>query len=244
MVNTTSGKIRFISLPYQAHYKEALTKPPLSAKDNFELFQDWHENGNEENRECIILGNIRLVNHITVKYIPLDKAFDSDDLFSIGVVGLIRAVDTYDYKKEYTFTSYASRVIKNELNMLWRKYSHWPLIMSIDEPIKINNNSEDVYLMDILPDPNTDIETDVERITLISLIESEMNCLSSRQRNVLEARFGLNGTKALKQREVAAKFGISQGYVCRIVKDSLTILKNRLINEEGFHAASKSDFTN
>lgn len=128
----------YLSTDCQKHYRPVLTQKSANTVENLLWFKKWCETNDDSYREKIILGNMKLVLHITSKRIAQDYAVDADDLLQIGIEGLIKAVDSFDYQKGYSFTSYASRVISNELNMKFRKMKYLKMIISLDQLNRFN----------------------------------------------------------------------------------------------------------
>ena len=220
-----NGKVGYLSRDTSNLYNIK----PLTKDENQELFIQWHDNNDESARDKIILGNIKFAISISVKYISIDPAYDSDDLLQIAIIGLIKAVDSFDYTKGYSFTTYSRRIIANELNMLWRRFKYLPLILSLDAPIN-SLDTNGIILRDILIDRDTNIEMDVEYSIMSTLIESELDCLSERDKNIIIDQFGLNNTIPLTQQKCAEKYGVSQASICRIVLKSLKIIRTKLLS--------------
>ena len=220
-----NGKVGYLSRDTSNLYNVK----PLTKDENQELFIQWHDNNDESARDKIILGNIKFAISISVKYISIDPAYDSDDLLQIAIIGLIKAVDSFDYTRGYSFTTYSRRIIANELNMLWRRFKYLPLILSLDAPIN-SLDTNGIILRDILIDRDTNIEMDVEYSIMSTLIESELDCLSERDKNIIIDQFGLNNTIPLTQQKCAEKYGVSQASICRIVLKSLKIIRTKLLS--------------
>ena len=220
-----NGKVGYLSRDTSNLYNIK----PLTKDENQELFIQWHDNNDESARDKIILGNIKFAISISVKYISIDPAYDSDDLLQIAIIGLIKAVDSFDYTRGYSFTTYSGRIIANELNMLWRRFNYLPLILSLDAPIN-SLDTNGIILRDILIDRDTNIEMDVEYSIMSTLIESELDCLSERDKNIIIDQFGLNNTIPLTQQKCAEKYGVSQASICRIVLKSLKIIRTKLLS--------------
>ena len=220
-----NGKVGYLSRDTSNLYNVK----PLTKDENQELFIQWHDNNDESARDKIILGNIKFAISISVKYISIDPAYDSDDLLQIAIIGLIKAVDSFDYTRGYSCTTYSGRIIANELNMLWRRFKYLPLILSLDAPIN-SLDTNGIILRDILIDRDTNIEMDVEYSIMSTLIESELDCLSERDKNIIIDQFGLNNTIPLTQQKCAEKYGVSQASICRIVLKSLKIIRTKLLS--------------
>lgn len=230
-MNEDTGKRSYLSKGCQECYKDYLLMKTTS-DDNFNLFKKWHETNDPSYRDQIILSNIKLVYYISSKTIFQDVSMDSDDLLQIGIIGLMKAVDSYDYTKKYAFSTYAAKLIKNEIYMKFRKMKYLSNIMSLDAPFyNTDNDPEEIYLIDILEDQNGDFEKDIMHATMISLLESALDCLTEKEKNIIIDRFGLCGHKALKQREAAEKYECSQAMICRHIQKALHKMKINLLSK-------------
>ena len=230
-MNETAGKRSYLSKECQECYKDYLSMK-TTADDNYNLFKKWHETNDPSYRDQIILSNIKLVYYISSKTVSQDVSMDSDDLLQIGIIGLMKAVDSYDHTKGYTFSSYATILIKNEIYMKFRKMQYLSKIISLDTPIGDSiDDYEKIYLIDILKDPNGDFEKDIMHETMISLLESALDCLTEKEKNIIIDRFGLCGHKALKQREAAEKYECSQSMICRHIQKALHKMKINLLSK-------------
>lgn len=197
---------------------------PLSSKDELECFIKM-EVGDMDARNKLIEHNLRLVAHIIKKYYSNSK--DQDDLISIGTIGLIKAVMTFDYKKGTRFATYASKCIENEILMHFRTLKKISGEIHFEESIDTDKDGNQLTLMDIVADSGCI----VEKVDL--LIKSEQlykfidECLDERESQIIKLRYGLYGYHPLTQREVAVKLNISRSYVSRIEKKSLLVLKKK-----------------
>ena len=221
----------YLSTDCQKHYRSVLTQKSANTVENLLWFKKWCETNDDSYREKIILGNMKLVLHITSKRITQDYAVDADDLLQIGIEGLIKAVDSFDYQKGYSFTSYASRVISNELNMKFRKMKYLKMIISLDQLIDSTDEDNTLTFDEVIKDPNSDFEADIMHMTMLSLLESALDCLTERYKNIIIDYFGLYGHKALNQKDCAEKYGISQSYMCRIKQTALKKMKVYLLSK-------------
>ena len=197
---------------------------PLPAKEELEYFVKM-STGNMQARNKLIEHNLRLVAHIIKKYYSNSK--DQDDLISIGTIGLIKAVTTFDYTKGTRFATYASKCIENEILMHFRTLRKTSSEIHFEESIDTDKDGNQLTLMDIVADSGCMIDT----IDLI--IKSEQlyrfidECLDERESQIIKLRYGLYGYHPLTQREVADKLNISRSYVSRIEKKSLMVLKRK-----------------
>lgn len=198
---------------------------PLSQKEEAEIMEKI-ENGDENAREPLITHNLRLVVYIA-------KKFDStgisvEDLISIGTIGLIKAVNTFCPSKNIKLATYASRCIENEILMYLRKSSQLKHEISIDEPLNLDWDGNELLLSDILGSEhdvvNHKIEQEVECDLLLKAVES----LSEREKKIMYMRFGLRGNREHTQKEVADLLGISQSYISRLEKRIIDRLKREL----------------
>jgi len=196
---------------------------PLSKVEEKEFFEKM-SNGDGRARNKLIEHNLRLVAHIIKKYYSNIK--EQDELISIGTVGLIKAVSTFDYLKGNKFATYASRCIENEILMYFRTKKKSQGDVYIDEPIDIDKDGNQLTLLEIIGD-ETDIiaqvDTSIQSQQLYGFLE---NNLSKRELEIIKYRYGLYGYYPLTQREVAEKLKISRSYVSRIEKRILEKLKD------------------
>ena len=199
---------------------------PLSAKEEQAAFAAMRA-GDDTARETLICHNLRLVAHIVKKYYTVSGG--QDDFISIGTIGLIKAVDTYDCTRTTRFASYASRCIENEILMCLRASQKRKNDVSLEEPVGSDSDGNEITLMDMLgtePDAITD-EVD-RRITLSRVRRIVREKLPERERIVLEMRYGLLDGECRPQYEVAEKLGISRSYVSRIEKKAIQTLEREL----------------
>ncbi len=197
---------------------------PLGYKEEREL-QIKMENGDKKARERLIEHNLRLVAHVAKKY--SSNQVDQDDLISIGTIGLIKAVSSFDYKKGIRLATYAARCIDNEILMYLRNLKKSSQNVSISEPIDSDKDGNDLTLIDVIAD-NSDIaakiDTKIKTELLVSYIDE---VLTSREQTIIKLRYGLYNNKEYTQREVAEKLNISRSYVSRIEKKALGKLYDR-----------------
>lgn len=221
----------YLSTDCQKHYQPVLTKKSVNTVENLLWFKKWHETNDDSYREKIILGNMKLVLHITSKRIAQDYAVDADDLLQIGIEGLIKAVDSFDYQKGYAFISYASRVISNELNMKFRKMKYLKMIISLDQLIDSTDEDNTLTFDEVIKDPNSDFEADIMHMTMLSLLESSLDCLDEKCKNIIIDYFGLYGHKALGQEGTAKKYNYSGGNIYKHKQKALKMMKINLLSK-------------
>lgn len=202
--------------------KNAFPKP-LTAKQEAKALCDFHEKGDMAAREKLINHNMRLVAHIVKKYYSGES--DRDDIISIGTIGLIKGIDSFDYTKSTRLATYASRCIENEILMHFRAKRKTEKDVSMSEPIETDSEGNPLTFSDIIYSESS-VFDDVElKIQSEKLYEYLKRLENSRERQILVMRYGLYDTKPLPQREVAEKLGISRSYVSRIEKKALSELK-------------------
>jgi RNA polymerase sporulation-specific sigma factor len=181
-------------------------------------------------KSILVEKNLRLVAHIVKKYSYPGK--DVDDYISIGTVGLIKAIDSFDNSKGTRLATYAARCIENEILMLIRNNKKTKSEMSLQDPIGTDKEGNEISLMDVLSSEEDSIIEIVEnKIQTKKLYEKIGNSLTERERNVVKMRYGLNDGKPKTQREIAILLGISRSYVSRIEKKSLKKLFKELNNK-------------
>ena len=192
--------------------------PPLSQSEEILYFKKM-KSGDVEARNELIIRNMRLVAHIIKKYYT--NYDEQEDLISIGTIGLIKAIDSYDVENGTRFATYAGKCLQNEILMHFRAQKKLACETSIDDTIEIDKDGNPLTYIDIISvDDNI-----IEQIDLKSkkeMIEYSVNkLLDKREKAIIRLRYGLNGKKPITQREVAAKLGISRSYVSRIEKSAL-----------------------
>ncbi len=199
---------------------------PLSPEDE-KKYVEACKNGDENARNILIEHNLRLVAHVARKYNSSNT--DSDDLISIGTIGLIKAVSSYDPTKGIRLATYAARCIENEILMHLRASKKLQNEVSLNEPLGTDKEGNEIALIDILGSEDEEVEEKVDltqRIKkLYTLIKSS---LGGREQIIIKLRYGLNGKSGKTQREVAERLGISRSYVSRIEKKALTKLYDGL----------------
>ena len=182
--------------------------------------------GDEEARRTLIEHNLRLVAHIVKKYD--NTRLENDDLISIGTVGLIKAINTYDLEKGVKLATYAARCIENEILMQLRSMKKNRDDISLQEPLGVDQEGNELSLMDILGNQSDLFEKVHHKIEVARLLKM-MKSLPQRERFVLERRFALVDGRSWPQREIAAELGISRSYVSRIEKRALRMLTSNLL---------------
>lgn len=188
-------------------------------------------NGSEEARNILIEHNLRLVAHITKKFEGSGE--DSDDLISIGTIGLIKAINTYDPSKGTRLATYAARCIENEILMHLRATKKQKVEVSLYDPIGVDKEGNEISLIDVLGTEQDVVADSVENTFEQKRVMEKIIVLTSREKKVLELRYGLFNSLRKTQREIAKKLGISRSYVSRIEKKAIEKLMKELTSENG-----------
>ena len=227
--------------PYDMHKEEAgevfyiggsdILPPPLETEEENRRIQELGTDDNEAAKAVLIEHNLRLVVYIAKKFD--NTGVGVEDLISIGTIGLIKSINTFRADKNIKLATYASRCIENEILMFLRRNSKTRLEVSIDEPLNVDWDGNELLLSDILGTEEDviykDIETDVERRLLMKAISH----LSERERLIINLRYGLNRGDGheMTQKEVADLLGISQSYISRLEKKIMNRLKKEISKE-------------
>ena len=199
-------------------------RKPLSQKEELRCFQQMRA-GDASAREKLILHNMRLVAHIIKKYYT--NQTEQEDLLSIGTVGLMKAVSTFDYEKGARFATYASRCIENEILMHFRNKKKSAQDVYISDPIDTDKDGNQLTLLDIIED-GCDIQEQVaSQMQIQQLYQFLQQKLTPREVEILVHRYGLYGQIPMTQREVAKKMGISRSYVSRLEKRAIAMLRKQ-----------------
>ena len=195
---------------------------PLTTKQEKESFELMKQ-GDSAARDRLIEHNLRLVAHIAKKYYSVTN--EQDDLISIGTIGLIKAVGTFDYTKGTRFATYASRCIENEILMHFRNVKKTAGDVYINDTIDTDKDGNSISLIDVIADETNIVDTIDLKLKSEQLHKSIKNLLTEREQMIVILRYGLNGPRPMTQREVADRLKISRSYVSRIEKKSLEQLK-------------------
>ncbi len=200
--------------------------PPLPVAEEARLVRQM-QSGSEEAREKLITHNLRLVAHIAKKYVRCGR--DADDVISIGTIGLIKAVSTFDAQKSTALSSYASRCIENEILMSIRLERKQVAEVSISEPIGLDSDGNNISIAEVLgTEPDMIFDAVRQRLDTERIFRTMQWALTERESTVVRLRYGLFGMQRLSQREIANLLGISRSYVSRIEKKALEKLNTAL----------------
>ncbi|MCK9479736.1 MAG: RNA polymerase sporulation sigma factor SigE, partial [Firmicutes bacterium] len=199
--------------------------PPLTAEEESELFSKI-EQDKKGVRKVLIERNLRLVVYIARKF--ENTGIGIEDLISIGTIGLIKAVNTFNPQRKIKLATYASRCIENEILMYIRKNSCQKKDVSIDEPLNVDWDGNELLLSDVLGTENDIIHSNIEEEVDRQLLQIAMQKLTVRETRIMELRFGLNNGDEKTQKEVADMLGISQSYISRLEKRIISRLKKEI----------------
>ncbi len=221
IISLITSSIRFFML----HLPSSSFPAALSKEQEAECFASLKDPQKKlDARNRLIKHNMRLIAHITKKY--YNSKTDPEDLISIGTIGLIKAVDSFDYSKGTKFSSYASRCIENEILMDFRSSKKALNICSLSDPIDVGSSKNNLTIADILSDDSA-LDKDLEHIEDVrKLTDIVKHNIFGREKLVLTLRYGLFGAKPHTQNEVAKLMGISRSYVSRIEKKTLCTIKD------------------
>ncbi len=201
--------------------------PPLTRDEEEEVFRRLAE-GDPTARNTLITHNLRLVVYISKKFET--SGFCLEDLISIGTIGLIKAVNTFCPEKNIKLATYASRCIENEILMFLRKSAQYRGEISIDEPLNVDWDGNELLLSDILGTDEDIVNRGIEWESERDMLRAAVQSLPQREREIMEMRFGLYGGRERTQKEVAEQIGISQSYISRLEKK--IIKKLRMVLEQ------------
>ena len=206
--------------------------PPLMDEQENQMIQELGTEDGDEARAVLIEHNLRLVVYIAKKF--ENTGIGVEDLISIGTIGLIKSINTYNPEKNIKLATYASRCIENEILMYLRRNNKTRLEVSIDEPLNVDWDGNELLLSDILGTDEDIIYRNLEDEAEKKLLLKAVNKLSERERTIIDLRFGLNSPdgKELTQKEVADMLGISQSYISRLEKKIIKRLKKEMIKNE------------
>lgn len=222
--NIFNGTLLLLAL----HLDPAVSFPePLSPSEE-KLCVEKMLNGSKEAKNTLIEKNLRLVAHVIKKYYSADA--DSDELISVGTVGLIKAINSFDPDKGVRLSTYAARCIDNEILMFFRNKRKTALDISFDEPIETDSEGNPLTLMDIIAEEDSTFDEIWLKNNTVKLYGFIEDIKDERERSILILRYGLNGKKPLTQNQIAEMFGISRSYVSRIETRCLKKLRKRFEN--------------
>lgn len=205
--------------------------PPLMDEQENEMIRELGTEGEDEAKAVLIEHNLRLVVYIAKKFD--NTGIGVEDLISIGTIGLIKSINTYNPEKNIKLATYASRCIENEILMYLRRNNKTKLEVSIDEPLNVDWDGNELLLSDILGTDEDIIYRDIENEVERKVLKSAIGKLSERERTIINLRFGLDKEdgEEMTQKEVAGLLGISQSYISRLEKKIMKRLKREMSKE-------------
>ncbi len=209
-------------LPEEVHYIGGTDALPRALEKEEEEYL-LERIGTKEAKNDLIEHNLRLVVYIAKKFENTNICIE--DLISIGTIGLIKAVNTFNPEKKIKLATYASRCIENEILMYLRKYNARKSEISFDEPLNVDWDGNELLLSDVLGTENDTVEASLEEAAELQLLKGAMMRLGKREREIINLRYGLDGRREKTQKEVADLLGISQSYISRLEKKIMTRLK-------------------
>lgn len=214
---------------FTAAYSNNMFPEPLD-KDEEEKELQKMFNGDRNARNNLIDHNLRLVAHIVKKYDH--RIDDSDDLISIGTIGLIKGIDSYSKEKGTKLTTYCAKCIENEILMFFRSDKKNNKNVSLNEPIGFDKEGNEITFIDILKTPKPDFAMDIHNQNNLNLLNDYFNVLTEREKEIIEKRYGLKSNKEMTQKTIAKELGISRSYVSRIEKRALTKMLREFIKNK------------
>ncbi|MDD5923366.1 MAG: RNA polymerase sporulation sigma factor SigE [Clostridia bacterium] len=217
-------RLHFTDEVYYVYGPENLP-PPLSTVQENEALEKLKE-GDSDAKELLITHNLRLVVYIAKKFDS--SASNIEDLISIGTIGLIKAVNTFCPDKNIKLATYASRCIENEILMFLRKNSQRKNEISLDEPLNVDWDGNELLLSDILGSDKNEVNKGIEQEAECSTLLLCVSHLPKREREIMELRFGLNGKREHTQKDVATELNISQSYISRLEKKIIIRLRREM----------------
>ena len=202
---------------------------PLSKEEEEECLNKM-ASGDKEARNKLIEHNLRLVAHIVKKF--ENKNSDTDDLISIGTIGLIKGIDSYKNNLKTKVTTYAARCIENEILMFYRSNKKNIKNVSLNDSIGFDKDGNEINLIDVIKDNSTDMADDLHIKNNIELLNKYLNTLNSREREIIVKRYGFNNQEEKTQKEIAKEMQISRSYVSRIEKRAVTKILREFIKNK------------
>lgn len=214
---------------FSSYMTEKSSFPKPLSKEKEQEYLVLSAKGDKNAKEILVKHNLRLVAHIAKKYANYG---DNDELISIGSIGLIKAVESFKSDKGTSLATYASRCIENEILMTMRTTKKHRSNVSLNEPIGVDKDGNELVIMDMLESDQNVIEDVENSIMMEKLTAITKSVLDKREYEIIKMRYGLENTGALTQREVAKKFNISRSYVSRIEKKALEKIKKSVNKED------------
>ena len=203
---------------FTGSYSVNVFPPPLSSSEEYDNIIKMN-NGDIDARNRLIEHNLRLVAHLVKKY--EGKDISSDDLISIGTIGLIKGIDSYNLNKNIKLTTYIAKCAENEILMYFRSNKHRYADVSLNDTLGIDKDGNEIYLLYVIPDNTENFDLTVQKNIDVSSMLKFMDVLSLREKNIIIKRYGLYGSDVYTQKDIARIMGISRSYVSRLEKRAL-----------------------
>ena len=203
---------------------------PLEAEEEEKMLSQLGTEKEESAKSTLIEHNLRLVVYIAKKFD--NTGVGVEDLISIGTIGLIKAINTFNPDKKIKLATYASRCIENEILMYFRSDKKNNKNISLNEQVGFDKDGNEITFLDILKTPNPDFAMDIHNQNNISLLKDYFKVLNEREKEIITKRYGLNNTNEVTQKEIAKELGISRSYVSRIEKRALTKMLREFIKNK------------
>ena len=213
---------------FTTSYSNNVFPEPLS-KEEEEKYITLLLNKDPKARDKLIEHNLRLVAHIVKKY--ENSNTDTDDLISIGTIGLIKGIDSYSLKHGTKITTYCARCIENEILMYFRSNKKNNMVVSLDEPIGFDKDGNEVTILEVLKTPKPDYVDEISKKDNIGLLKKYLNILNPREKEIVRRRYGLDNLDEQTQKEIAKDLKISRSYVSRIEKRATTKILREFLKE-------------
>ena len=227
LLNLILLKIRLKQYCHYINGPETLP-PPLTKEEEETVFNELRC-GDETHRDLLVIHNLRLVVYIAKKF--ESPTAGAEDIVSIGTIGLMKAVKTFDPDKNIKLATYASRCIENEILMYLRKSSNSKIELSFDEPLSTDWDGNELTLRDVLGSEPDEISEDIEHEDEKRLLRYVVERLPEKEREIMFLRFGMNGNEPCTQKQLADKMGISQSYISRLEKRILAKIKDEMLKQ-------------
>ena len=205
---------------FTTSYSNNVFPNPLTKEEEEKYIKLWVENKDKNARNILIERNLRLVAHIAKKFDS--KSSDNDDLISIGTIGLIKGIDSFSLKPGTKITTYCARCIENEILMYFRSNKKNNSNVSLDDPIGFDKEGNEITILDVLKTPTIDYAEEIDKNNNLKLLEKYFSILTTREKEIIIRRYGLNNTDEQTQKEIAKELKISRSYVSRIEKRAIT----------------------
>ena len=214
---------------FTGSYSNNVFLEPLSPEEEEKAINDML-NGSVDARNKLIEHNLRLVAHIVKKFDVKEE--NTDDLISIGTIGLIKGIDTYKNNKKTKITTYAARCIQNEILMYFRSNKKYGPTVSLNDAIGHNKEGNEINLIDVIKDNDTTLFEKLDLKNNIMLLKKYLKLLKKQERDIIIKRYGLNNKKGMTQKKIAKELKISRSYVSRIEKRALTKILTEFIKNK------------